>query len=62
MDDISGTLMNMDKSNQTGMKFVIWFPFIRSHMMTIREGSLVAVKNFSSSRDADHYSVLRIHL
>ena len=59
-EGISGTLMNMKKSNQTSLGFVVWFPFVRSHMKTIREGSLVAVRNFSSSKDVDHYSVMRI--
>ena len=59
-EEVSGTLMGMKKSNLTSLGFTIWFPFVRSHMKIIREGSLVAVKNFSSDRDADHYSVMRI--
>ncbi len=59
-DGISGTLMDMRKSSQTSMGFTIWFPFVRSHMNAIREGSLVAVRNFSSNKDVDHYSVMRI--
>lgn len=58
--DISGTLMEMKKSNQTKLGFMVWFPFVRSHMGRIREGSLVAVRNFSSDHDTDHYSIMRI--
>ena len=58
--DISGTLMKMEKSNQTKLSFVVWFPFVRDHMMQIHEGSLVAVRNFSSDDNTHHYSVLRI--
>ena len=59
-EGISGTLMNVKKSNQTSLGFTVWFPFVRSHMKIIQEGSLMAVRNFSSSNDVDHYSVMRI--
>lgn len=52
--------MEIKKPNPAGHGFVIWFPFVRSHMKMIREGSLVAVKNFSSSDEYNHYSVMRI--
>jgi len=59
-DGIHGTLMDMRKSNQTRLGFVVWFPFVRDHMKAIREGSLVAVRNFASDSNEDHYSVMRI--
>lgn len=59
-EGITGTLMSMEKSNQTKLGFEVWFPFVREHMMQIREGSLVAVRNFSSSDTEHRYSVLRI--
>ena len=59
-EGITGTLMRMDKSDQTSLAFKIWFPFVRDHMKIIREGSLAAVKNFSSDKNTDCYSILRI--
>ena len=59
-EGISGRLMDISKSSQTSLGFKVWFPFVRSHMGTIREGSLVAAKNFSSGKDIEHYSVMRI--
>ena len=58
--DISGTLMQIKESNQTRFEFVVWFPYTRSSMMTIREGSLMATKNFSSDERVEHHSIMRI--
>lgn len=52
--------MRIEESSDTGHKFTIWFPFVRSHMESIREGTLVAVENFSSNDQYIHYSILRI--
>ena len=60
VEGISGTLMNVKKSNQTRFEFVVWFPFTRDSMKTIREGSLIAAKNFASDGRTDHYSIMRI--
>lgn len=60
VENISGTLMNMEKSNRTSLGFTLWFPFVRDHMKVIREGSLAAVRNFSTDTSEDHYSVMRI--
>ena len=57
---ISGTLMQIRESNQTRFEFVVWFPYTRSTMMTIREGSLIATKNFSSDGRVEHHSIMRI--
>ena len=57
---ISGTLMEVKESHQTRFEFVVWFPFTRSSMGIIREGSLIAAKNFSSDDQTDHHSVMRI--
>lgn len=60
VEGVSGTLMGMDKSARTRLEFTIWFPYMRSSIRRIREGSLVAVKNFSSEQDEECYSILRI--
>lgn len=57
---ISGTLMDVKESHQTRFEFVVWFPFTRNSMGVIREGSLIAAKNFASDDQTDHYSVMRI--
>ena len=59
-EGITGTLMDVKKSDRTRLGFLVWFPFVRKHMDKIREGSLIAVRNFSSDTSYDHYSILRI--
>ena len=60
IEGISGTLMRVEKSNQTRFGFMIWFPYTRGSMNKIREGSLVLTKNFSNNKTEEHYSVMRI--
>lgn len=60
VNGISGTLMEIKKSDQTRFEYVVWFPFTRSSMGIIREGSLITAKNFSSDAQTDRYSVMRI--
>ena len=62
VDSISGTLMRIRESNQTRFEFDVWFPFTRDSMTIIREGSLIAVMNFTSNRSTgmEHHSIMRI--
>lgn len=61
VDGVSGTLMEIRKSNKTRLEFTAWFPFTRSRMQTVREGALLAARNFSSvDGRMDHYSIMRI--
>jgi len=60
IEEISGTLMQVRDSTQTRYEFEVWFPYTKSSMNRIREGSIIAVKNFSSNKDMEHFSVLRI--
>lgn len=62
VDGISGTLMRIRESNQTRFEFDVWFPFTRDSMTIIREGSLIAVMNFTSNRSTgmEHHSIMRI--
>ena len=52
--------MEVKKSDQARFEYVVWFPFTRSSMGVIREGSLITAKNFSSDDQTDHHSVMRI--
>lgn len=60
VDNIDGTLMRVAKSDQTRFEYVVWFPYTRGAMKVVREGTLLAVRNFSSDGSADHYSIIRI--
>jgi len=60
LNDMTGTLMQIRPSMQTRYEYDVWFPFTRSAMNIIKEGAMVAVKNFSSNKEIERYSVLRI--
>jgi len=60
LDDISGTLMQVNTSHETRYEYDVWFPYTKNSMNIIREGSLIAVKNFSSNQKMEHFSILRI--
>ena len=60
LENISGTLMQIMPSMQTRYEFAVWFPYTKSSMNIIKEGTMIAVKNFSSNNDTDCMSILRI--
>jgi len=55
-----GRLMKIEENEQTRFQFEIWFEYTRQTMTELREGTLVAVKNFSSNQNEAHYSILEI--
>jgi len=56
--DRSGVLMKMDEDEETRFIFETWFEYTRKAMMEIREGRLLAVKNYASEQTQAHYSIL----
>jgi hypothetical protein len=58
--DRIGRLMKMQEHEQTRFQFEIWFEYTRQTMTELREGTLVAVKNFASDQNETHYSILEI--
>jgi len=55
-----GRLMKIEENEQTRFQFEIWFEYTRQTMTELREGTLIAVKNFSSNQNETHYSILEI--
>lgn len=60
VDKIEGTLLQIKKSDKTRFEYVVWFPYTRGAMGKIRDGSLLAVKNFSSGGGTDCLSIIRV--
>jgi len=58
--DTEGVLVRMEPDEQTRFQFEIWFPYTRQAMNQIREGAMLAVKNFASNRSEVHYSILEV--
>jgi uncharacterized protein len=63
-----GTLMGLQESEETRYEYEIWFDYTRQAMAEIREGKLVAVRNFTipkrpqrgSAAEHHHYTILEI--
>lgn len=53
-----GTLVSLD-STKDGLTFHVWFPYTKSFVKQVREGDLIAVRNFASGPDTV-YSVLEL--
>jgi hypothetical protein len=53
-----GTLVSLDPSKD-GLSFHVWFPYTKSFVKLVREGDLIAVRNFASGPD-NVYSVLEV--
>jgi DNA helicase HerA-like ATPase len=60
MEEPQGTVVSMDVGDGSGSSFQIWFPYTRGYMSIIKEGCLVAVRNFSSSSGIKCFSILEL--
>jgi hypothetical protein len=50
----------MEENEQTRFQFEVWFEYTRQIMTELREGTLLAVKNFATNRSETHYTILEI--
>jgi len=55
-----GTVVAMEPEEFTGAIYHVWFPYARSYMSEVREGGLVAVRNFQSREPERTYSILEM--
>jgi DNA helicase HerA-like ATPase len=53
-----GRLMRIQESELTRFQFEIWFEYTRKAMVELKEGTLLAAKNFATSDLETHYSIL----
>jgi len=53
-------LMKMAESEQTRYQYEIWFEYTRQTMAELKEGTFLAVKNFSTNQNENHHSILEI--
>lgn len=61
MKNKNGRLMKVEESEYTRYSFEIWFEYTRQLMTQLKEGTLIAIKNFNSDQTADHFSVLEVN-
>lgn len=56
----TGTVVAMEPEEYTGAIYHVWFPYARSYMNEVKEGGLVAVRNFNSKESERSYSILEM--
>jgi len=59
-EDPRGVLVSLKEDVFAGYLYNIWFPYTKSNITKIKEGSFVAVKNFQGLTDDPKYSILEI--
>jgi DNA helicase HerA-like ATPase len=57
---VQGRLIFLQPDEKTRFNFTIWFDYTRILMNDLKEGDLVAVKNFATDGNSTHWSVLEI--
>jgi DNA helicase HerA-like ATPase len=57
---VQGRLIFLQPDEKTRFNFTIWFDYTRVLMNDLKEGDLVAVKNFATDGNSTHWSVLEI--
>lgn len=53
-------LMRIEENEQTRFQFEVWFEYTRQTMTELREGTLLAVRNFATTETENHYSILEV--
>jgi len=56
----TGVLMKIEEDEHSRYRFEVWFEYTRRAMNEIREGTMLAVPNYATTRDEKHYSILEV--
>lgn len=60
VQDLQGVLMNITPKEGSGYEYEIWFPYTKRAINTIRDGTMLAVRNFASTENNENLSVLQV--
>lgn len=55
-----GVLVSLEEDVFAGYMYNVWFPYTKSNIVKIKEGSFIAVKNFQGLMSDPKYSILEI--
>jgi uncharacterized protein len=55
-----GVLMTIEENEHSRYEFEIWFEYTRQAMNDIKEGTMLAVPNYASTRTEKHLSILEV--
>lgn len=58
--DRTGVLMRLEEDEHTRYVYEVWFEYTRQAMNDIREGTMLAVPNYSTTRTELHMSILEV--
>lgn len=56
----TGVLMKLEESEQSRYEFEVWFEYTRLAMNDIKEGTMLAVPNYATTKDEIHYSIIEV--
>lgn len=56
----TGVLMKLEESEHSRYEFEVWFEYTRLAMTDIKEGTMLAVPNYATTRDEIHYSIIEV--
>lgn len=56
----TGVLMKLEESEHSRYEFEVWFEYTRLAMTDIKEGTMLAVPNYATTRDEVHYSIIEV--
>lgn len=54
----TGVLMKLEESERSRYEFEVWFEYTRLAMNDIKEGTMLAVPNYATTKDEIHYSII----
>jgi hypothetical protein len=56
----TGILMRLAENEHSRYEFEVWFEYTRLAMNDIKEGTMLAVPNYATTRDETHYSIIEV--
>ena len=56
----SGVLIKLEEDQHSRYEFEVWFEYTRRAMNDIKEGTMLAVPNYATTREETHYSIIEV--
>lgn len=56
----TGILMKLAENEHSRYEFEVWFEYTRLAMNDIKEGTMLAVPNYATTKDETHYSIIEV--
>lgn len=56
----TGVLIKLEEDQHSRYEFEVWFEYTRQAMNDIKEGTMLAVPNYATSKEKKHYSIIEV--